>query len=602
MIWFNIRLVPVSAAANCRKTAEKRGILGYNQDAGDTEKGNPALYEYGEGERKAAMKIVSLRSLRKHITVKITAIILLMVFPLNVISIYSSMRLAGEYENQILLDLQNITDLYMNTLDLNIMKAHMYMYEMITGDEDCVQLKMQRGDIAYKNARYRCYVALTERLRQEDVIDGYFYLMKKTGDCVFAASGLSKEQKEDVETYIKESDDKNRSWYYTEINGEGYLIRIAKEKDFRYGAVICLDQVLQEIQDVMTRSDLTLRFTDSGGDAADAVLQAHTDSQYANLALYAGVTDTNNYTSLLLWMKILIAAAFIMLLAIPVIYVYLRHLIIKPLNSLNEGFYQMRKGNRGYKISETTDTLEFQAAYDSYNQMMGSMENLRLENMEKELEKKKLEVNNLQLQIRPHFLLNTFNMMYGLCTRKAVDQVQELILYLSDYFRYIFRSGKDLEIFEKEINLIEGYMRAARIRYSEGVTILYQIEPEVRLVRIPPLLIHNFIENAVSHGRIQGKTLNIVLAAMYEEGTVVFQISDDGNGMEQEQVRKMNERGWWEEDTGKHIGIKNAIRRLKYFYGETAGVSIESVLNEGTTVTIQFPYRMEDCHEPADCE
>ena len=108
---------------------------------------------------------------------------------------------------------------------------------------------------------------------------------------------------------------------------------------------------------------------------------------------------------------------------------------------------------------------------------------LKLENMEKELAKKRLQLNNLQLQIRPHFLLNTFNIMYNLASEKEVDSLKELILYLSYYFRHIFRSGKELELFQKELVLIPGYMKVAKIRYPGALEFTCQMDPEVMLVR-----------------------------------------------------------------------------------------------------------------------
>ncbi len=80
-----------------------------------------------------------------------------------------------------------------------------------------------------------------------------------------------------------------------------------------------------------------------------------------------------------------------------------------------------------------------------------------------------------------------------------------MILYLSDYFRYIFRSEKELELLPQELKLIEGYARIASVRYSGMVELAVDLDPELSYVRMPPLLLHNFIENAVKHGFRQGR-------------------------------------------------------------------------------------------------
>lgn len=56
-----------------------------------------------------------------------------------------------------------------------------------------------------------------------------------------------------------------------------------------------------------------------------------------------------------------------------------------------------------------------------------------------------------------------------------------------------------MELFDKELALIQGYVEVTQIRYPDGLSIIYDIDPEIRLVRVPPLLIHNFIENVVKH-------------------------------------------------------------------------------------------------------
>ena len=75
----------------------------------------------------------------------------------------------------------------------------------------------------------------------------------------------------------------------------------------------------------------------------------------------------------------------------------MRRLVIQPLNELNKGFHEIKTGNRTYTILKSASTPEFQEAYHSFKEMVTGMENLRIDNMEKELEKNKLELDNLKL-------------------------------------------------------------------------------------------------------------------------------------------------------------------------------------------------------------
>ncbi|MDC7287530.1 histidine kinase [Blautia schinkii] len=530
---------------------------------------------------------------KPHITVKILLLMLLFVVPLNVISILSSLEFFRYYAAQVETGLKNITDVYINTLDYHTERADLYLYEMLNNSQECAILERQGVlPYEYENAKYQCYNILSAQMEQEEVISGYFLIPKRTGDCIMTLDGTLGNGPE-IKEYITGTKECDNLWHVVQLGDECVLLRTASEKNFYYGAVISLTSQQKEIEELGNYSSQRVSFTEGLPDTERNRIQALSKSRRMNLVLTMDVSRSECYKGISFWNRILIAFTFIFILAVPVIYTYMKKLIVRPLNRLNQGFCEIESGNRHYTVEDKAETREFQDAYDSFNRMVGSMESLRLDNIEKELDKKKLELDNLKLQIRPHFLLNTFNLMYYLLrSPDGTGEVRKLILYLSDYFRYLFRSDRDVELFDKELTLIEGYVEVAKIRYPNGLDISYDIDPEVRLIRVPPLLIHNFVENVVKHALSVGKCVHILLTAHYEEGWVQFEISDDGNGMSQEQVRKINERLWEQEETD-HMGIRNAIRRIEYLYGPAARVRVRSQTEEGTTFTITFPYELE---------
>ncbi|MDO4276273.1 MAG: histidine kinase [Eubacteriales bacterium] len=530
---------------------------------------------------------------KPHITVKILMLMLLLVVPLNIISILSSLEFFKYYASQVETGLKNITDVYMNTLDYHTERADLYLYEMLNNSQECTILERQDSQsYEYENAKYQCYNILAGQMEQEEVISGYFLIPKRTGDCIMTLDG-SLVNVPEIREYITNIEKCDNRWHVVQMGDRSTLMRTASEKNFYYGALINLSDQQKGIEELGNYSSQNVCFSEGMPQAEKGRIRAYSKSRRMNLVLSLDVSRSECYKGISFWNRLLIAVTFIFVLAVPVIYLYMKKLIVRPLNRLNEGFCQIEAGNRHYTVTDTADTLEFQDAYDSFNRMVGSMESLRLDNIEKELEKKKLELDNLKLQIRPHFLLNTFNLMYYLLRSPGgTGEVRKLILYLSDYFRYLFRSDRDTELFDKELTLIEGYVEVAKIRYPNGLEIAYEIDPEVRLIRVPPLLIHNFVENVVKHALSVGKCVHILLAAHYENGLVQFEISDDGNGMSGEQVKKINEHLWEEKET-EHMGIRNAIRRIEYLYGPAAKVRVSSEPGEGTTFTIAFPYELE---------
>lgn len=531
---------------------------------------------------------------KQSVTLKIFWIILLLVLPLNIISILTSLELFNRYAQQIQLSMKNITDVYMNTIDFHTEKADLYLYELLNNDLECAILKSPySSDFEYENAKYRCHNTLSDQMEREEIISGYFLVAGgKHTDCILALkSDLT--DFESLQIYINDSRNCDNKWHLASINGQNLLIRLASEKNFYYGAIVNLDSVQAEMKHQGRYDSQTIFFSENTPNTDKEHILASSVSSRMDVVLSMEVSQKECYRGLPYLNQIFIAVAFLFVIAVPLIYIYMRRLVIQPLNELNKGFHEIKTGNRTYTILKSASTPEFQEAYHSFNEMVTGMENLRIDNMEKELEKNKLELDNLKLQIRPHFLLNTFNLMYYLLKAPdGVNAARKLILYLSDYFRYLFRNDHDVELFDKELALIQGYVEVTQIRYPDGLSIIYDIDPEIRLVRVPPLLIHNFIENVVKHALSAGKCIHIVLAAHYENGWVTFEISDDGNGMPAEFVEKINHRSWTETDQ-EHLGIRNSIRRIEYIYGKSASVTVESELGEGTTFTISIPYELE---------
>ena len=172
--------------------------------------------------------------------------------------------------------------------------------------------------------------------------------------------------------------------------------------------------------------------------------------------------------------------------------------------------------------------------------MAEGLQNLRLENINKELAYKQMLLDNLQLQIRPHFLLNCFNLLYTMVQTQKTEAAQKMILYISQYFRYLFKYNRSLEIFTKEFELIQSYLEVSEYQYPGEFTFQYEFDPEIELVRVPPLMLHNFIENILSHALVHGRVVHIMFSGFYEDGMVTFQIADDGSGISEEAMKQIN--------------------------------------------------------------
>lgn len=191
-------------------------------------------------------------------------------------------------------------------------------------------------------------------------------------------------------------------------------------------------------------------------------------------------------------------------------------------------------------------------------------ENLNLQTQSLQLQKNNLnlELSFLKSQINPHFLFNTLNAIYT----KTVDvdeQAADLVLKLSELMRYsLYESNRESVVLSKEISYIENYLDLERARFSDKVTINYQLtgNPEEHL--IAPLLLVSFVENAFKHGTAKSKYASYV--------NIYIKLNDNGLQFHITNNIPPNTQQRGHPETPKEkvggFGLSNTSKRLQLLY------------------------------------
>lgn len=125
-----------------------------------------------------------------------------------------------------------------------------------------------------------------------------------------------------------------------------------------------------------------------------------------------------------------------------------------------------------------------------------------LEARSRELENRQLtsELRFLKAQVNPHFLFNTLNNLYFLATNKS-DQTPEVVAKLSGMMRYMIHESNTEQVpLSKEVEYIENYLDLERLRLNEDVPITFEVDGSIEGVRITPMVLITFLENAFKHG------------------------------------------------------------------------------------------------------
>ena len=510
--------------------------------------------------------------LKMSVQIKIMTIIVILVFPLNILSIYQNKVAIDTMMDQRKLSFENMANVQMKELEKQMENQQFLLSYFNIQDTNCIRMIQQpQNEYQYKSAMYRFYSTLKTMTRMMECGDGYYYYLSKKSDMLYHNLDTDKHFNKDMVDFIRDKckiSDYN-GWQFVEFPFGKYYILFLNMKDVSYGGWINLDRLEEELLAELGGEDFQVTFSDEEiqVDNQDWI-KAETGGE--NLKLSICVEKSSVLGDLPGFQLFNRFISFLYLALIPILYFVLRKLLFTP-----------------------------------YNETENELLKVKLDNYEYEIARHKMEIENLQLQIRPHFLQNTFNLLYELAQKNETTQMQGVILYLSDYFRHIFRNNKEVELFQKELRLVDELIKMASIKYDGNVKIEYQIDPEIYLVRVPPLLIHNFVENAIKHGIKEKTILHIKLEGYYQNLQVIFIISDDGNGMSKEILEK-SQRILSEKDmddvSHSHIGLYNSVKRLKYIYGEEASVWIESEEGEGTSVMITIPYNLENEDESVDCE
>lgn len=539
----------------------------------------------------------------QSISVKVIILIIVLILPLNTIAIIETNAATKAVTEQVRLMELNVAERYMADVTARMDNVKSMLYYLLSEDANCIRMRAQTGDYEYLSAKYKCYYNLQRLAGMVSGGEGYFFYMDRLDELLLyhptMETGRQKEIRDFTEQKVRDGSD--GGWTICECGGRQYLFLLVNIKDISYGGWIHLEQMKEQLYEGLQYQDCRIDFSEEALAAEPG---------------YVGVSAGHNR----IWLNISInrkellkrmtgyhsavrMTAFVYLLLIPVLYLWLHRLVIRPLKTVNGAHRRMQDGQWDYRITKEVSCAEYREVFASFNQMADNLKALKISVYEKEIERQKMELRNLQLQIRPHFLLNTFNLIFTLAQRRENKGVQDIVIYLSNYFRYIFRSDREVELFSKELQLLEGYADVVALRYPGQVEINFEFDPEIMLVRMPPLLILNFVENSVKYGVGKGKRLHICVWGNYEDCQVVFQIIDDGNGMDHGTLvyyRKILESGLEPEDMGGHIGLYNSLKRLKYFYGEEAAIEVHSEPGIETVFKIKFPYNLEVDDDAAD--
>jgi len=188
---------------------------------------------------------------------------------------------------------------------------------------------------------------------------------------------------------------------------------------------------------------------------------------------------------------------------------------------------------------------------------------IQRENTEKEKLQKEMELNYLKAQVNPHFLFNSLNSIYSL-SRKQSLETPDLVMQLSELLRYQLESSKkETVLLKEELEFIENYLLLEEKRLSKRCTVEFLIDGDLSGLRISPMLLIPFVENAVKHGaQSTNEESTIDISATIKNSTLHFCVDNS----KPHKVSSLKRKG---------LGLENVKRRLDLLYPNSHVLKIE---------------------------
>nr|WP_314463487.1 histidine kinase [uncultured Clostridium sp.] len=287
--------------------------------------------------------------------------------------------------------------------------------------------------------------------------------------------------------------------------------------------------------------------------------------------------------------------------------------IVTPLTSLAHTAKLVGQGNFHVKVPYIRSGDELGIVTKTFNQMVDSLAdyvNKIKESAEKEQEMKERELlmenhlkearlRYLQSQINPHFLFNSLNAGVQLAMMEDAEKTSVFMEKMADFFRYNVKKSSEDATIREEVDTVENYIYILNVRFAGDIHYESSLEEEALDYSIPSMTLQPLVENAVTHGiRNISWQGNICLTVKNLEDTIEIRIDDNGKGIDQEKLRRIQEGVRIQEDTASTgIGIYNVISRLELYYNKKDLFSIVSEgEDQGTSVILRIPKKGEEVH------
>lgn len=546
-----------------------------------------------------------LRAFTGSISTKIVLILVAFLLPINVLLIWLTVDSNRVLRRQAVLAAENILSVRMAELDKELEALDLYLLDVLNNDMDFTRFIQPPSNDFAVLAGNKLFYQFSKKVAYTPLQTGLFALCTQPKSLRVVFGPVLYDGNKAVRQFLLEEDLDTllQHWRVVSIDGSPYLLRIFVRGDGMLGALLPMAPIQNAMAGSLGYQDYRLELGQGQTPFAPAEagrLEVSVASARTGLVLRLQLGEAEVLQSLPLLGRLSFGLSLLFLLLIPALYLILHRILVKPLARVDRALRRVEDGDLDYRIQKAGGAAEFKRINSAFNNMVGEIQDLKIENYEQELQKQMHELRSLQLQIRPHFLFNLFSIIHNMASLQEYGSIKQMMHLMTEYFRYSIRTGYEIVPLEKELDFLDTYCRIAQVRYPDCFDLQVEVQPDARGLLLPPLLLHTFVENVFKHTVSMGSFVNIRVGIGRTGDIACIEIADDGKGMRADQLEGIYARiGKEDVEENEHIGIWNCKKRLEIIYGPAAQLAIHSVPAEGTRVTITFPFTKEAGYDTA---
>lgn len=304
--------------------------------------------------------------------------------------------------------------------------------------------------------------------------------------------------------------------------------------------------------------------------------------------------------------KIIIVLLLAISLLLPAFVLYkINNSIVYRIKKLDQVFGK-RENDELVRVDNPEGSDELGNLMFNYNKMVDQVNNLikivykeRLKEQEMSIARQNAELLALHSQINPHFMFNALESIRMHSLIKGEIETAEMVEKLALMERQYVNWDSDMISIEQEVSAVEAYLLLQKYRFGDKLKYEISIEESCKKRLIPKLTVVTFVENACVHG-MENKTSEcfVYLRVYKRNDDFIIEVEDTGNGIDEERLNEIREKAKTinieDLKSDRHIGIYNALLRLKMTMGDKYRFDIESEEGIGTLIQIIFPIKREE--------